>query len=710
MSDPEGPTGADPAPPVTSPARRPLVAGAPVAFGIYLAAALALFGAPLQHGSTDACLCVASTSDAGQTAWTFEWVPHALLHGLNPFYTHLLYAPQGFDVTLGPWLVPAAAVIFAPVTAIAGPLFAFNLAMLLSPVLAAFFAFLLARRLTRDFWPSLVGGWLFGFSTYVLGQLTSHLQSSLVFLVPAIVLLVVGLLTGEVSRRRSVALLVAALVLQFCISDEVFASMTLLGAIALALGYALGDRPARARVRGALGPIVLAYAAAAAIVSPYLYYALQPGGLPILSSRTDRFSTDLLGYVVPTPITRLGGLRFASVSHTFTAGFVEGGAYLGVPLLAMVVLAALRGWRRPQVRTIAITLIVVAILSLGGVLHVDGSSSIALPWAIVNHLPLLGQMLPARFALYAALLAALLAAGWLAASGPRLGRWVLAALAVASLWPAVGRHYWTSTPDLPALFATSAYRHVIGPHDTALLLPVGVGGQSMLWQAEARLSFAMASGYVEAPEQAGPYSHDPIYPTLVYSLPVPDQQRAAASFIASHHVTVAVLDPHGPAAAAWVPMLQQLGWAARAIDGAIVLRPAGIVPEPAQPTPAPPAPRAAGPIAAQLAAARSAGEYYRAFAAAKAARFCALLTPDALAAELQQRGAQPRACAIAMRSFLARNPALRAAAATASIGPVTIDAAHGYVAVTLAPGRLYYLPVHELGGRWLIDGIPAPSP
>ena len=57
-----------------------------------------------------------------------------------------------------PALVPGAALIFYPVTAIAGPLFAYNLAMLLCPVLAAFFTFLLCRRLTGQFWPALFGG------------------------------------------------------------------------------------------------------------------------------------------------------------------------------------------------------------------------------------------------------------------------------------------------------------------------------------------------------------------------------------------------------------------------------------------------------------------------------------------------------------------------------------------------------------------------
>ncbi|MEA2160262.1 MAG: hypothetical protein QOD66_2642, partial [Solirubrobacteraceae bacterium] len=282
---------------------------AAAAFVVYAVMGLVLFGQPLLHPGGHECLCIGSTTDAGVYVWAFRWWPHALLHGLNPFVTHLLYAPQGINLAHGT-LVPGAALIFAPVTAIAGPLFSFDLAMLLSPVLAAFFAFLLCRRVTRSFWPALVGGWLFGFSSFMLGQLVGHLNLTLVFLVPAVVHLVLRALAGELSRRRFAVLMTAALVLQFSFSVEVFAAMTMFGAVALAFAYTFGEAGIRARLRALLGPISVSYLSAVVLVSPYLYYALQPGGAPVLHGRTDLFSSDLLGFVVPTQITQLGGADF----------------------------------------------------------------------------------------------------------------------------------------------------------------------------------------------------------------------------------------------------------------------------------------------------------------------------------------------------------------------------------------------------------------
>ena len=166
------------------------------------------------------------------------------------------------------------------------------------------------------------------------------MQLTLVFLIRAIVHLVLRGLAGDLGRRRLFVLLVVALVLQFSFGAEVFVSFTLFGAVALAVGYPFADSRLRASLPSVLVPILLAYATTALIVSLYLYYALQPGGLPILLWRTDMFSNDLLAFVIPTEVTKLGGTHFLSTSSRFTAGIVEGGAYFGLPLIAMICLGA----------------------------------------------------------------------------------------------------------------------------------------------------------------------------------------------------------------------------------------------------------------------------------------------------------------------------------------------------------------------------------
>ena len=70
------------------------------------------------------------------------------------------------------------------------------------PALAAWTAFLLCRRLTEGaFWPSLAGGYLFGFSSYLMAAELTHVHTAAVFLVPVAALLVVRFVQGDLTRR-----------------------------------------------------------------------------------------------------------------------------------------------------------------------------------------------------------------------------------------------------------------------------------------------------------------------------------------------------------------------------------------------------------------------------------------------------------------------------------------------------------------------------
>ncbi len=75
-------------------------------------------------------------SDPQLFVWSLGWWPHAVIHGLNPFVTHVLWAPHGSNLV---WTtsVPGLALLLAPVTLAAGPGAAYNVAAVLLPALAA---------------------------------------------------------------------------------------------------------------------------------------------------------------------------------------------------------------------------------------------------------------------------------------------------------------------------------------------------------------------------------------------------------------------------------------------------------------------------------------------------------------------------------------------------------------------------------------------
>lgn len=534
---------------------------------VYLLAGFLMFGLPLLNGSG---LMLGVGTDPQIFIWAMAWWPHALLHGLDPIHTQALYYPDGLDLAHGA-MVPAAALLLSPVTAVLGPVGSYNVAMVLSPVLAATFAFLLCRRLTGSFWAALVGGWLFGFSPYVLGQMAGHLHLTLVFLVPAIVHLVVRAWDRELPARWLAVLLAIALTVQLYISAEVLVSTALFGAVALAAAYVLGDGEARHRLRALLPPIAFACVVAAILAAPYLFEAFKPGQVPALPARTDVVSADLLSYVLPSTLTQIGGSTFATTTAHFTEGGFEGGAYLTLPLIAMAALGAWAGRGNLWIRVALVTLVVIVICSFGGHLHINGAFTIPMPWAAIDRLPVLGQLLPARFADDVFLIVTMLAATWIAGTSSRAIAAVLAGLAVALAWPALGTGPWKSSTGLPPLFATNAYQRYISRRDVVLILPIGGSGSSMLWQAVAHFRFPIAGGYALPPEAPNPYSEDPLYPDL-NGVPAANAGPATKAFLAGHGVTLVLMAPGAPTTAPWQAFLEHLGWHATTHGGVLFMR------------------------------------------------------------------------------------------------------------------------------------------
>src|SRR5258707_13951371 len=99
-------------------ARRDSTSGA--AFAAYLALSVLYFGVRvLAHPGRN--YVGGYSTDPQSFIWSFAWWPHAILHGENPFYTHAVWAPAGFNLT---WTasVPGLAIPFAPLTLVAGPI------------------------------------------------------------------------------------------------------------------------------------------------------------------------------------------------------------------------------------------------------------------------------------------------------------------------------------------------------------------------------------------------------------------------------------------------------------------------------------------------------------------------------------------------------------------------------------------------------------
>ena len=517
--------------------------GTLAALALFLTVDVVYFGRALSDPS-GSCACL-SGHDPETYMWFLAYWPHTILAGHNPFLTQALFAPD--QVNLGAvTLVPAAALIAAPVTLLLGPMVSYNLLALTAPVLAALAAFALCRYVTRRVWPSLLGGYLFGFSPYMLGHMMGHLDLVLVFPIPAIVLVALRHMDGQIGRRRCVTLLVLLLMTLYLSSPELTLTFVVVGG--LVLGAALALAPER---RGALldlaRVVLVSGAIAVAVLSVFIYYALTGDLTTEFFHTFPQFGGDALGLVVPTDVLRLGDAWTRSIAQSFIVGTPESGIYVGLPAALVVAGYGLTRWHAKATRILLTAFALAVVLLLGSHLMAEGRRVLPLPWHWLHHVPLLGRAIPVRFGVYLFLVVALLVAMWLAEPARRASKglkWAMALLIFATMVPNVGKGYWFSRPSNPRFFTTDAYRHVIARDETVLALPWGNLGTSMLWQAETGFYFRMPEGYLGALLPTD-YLRDPFLAPLLESA-TNFTPRQLLEFLARRRVGTVVVDAANP--------------------------------------------------------------------------------------------------------------------------------------------------------------------
>ncbi len=164
----------------------------------------------------------AAAGDHLQLGWAF-WLPgHQLERGAAPWADPYSFRPEASaSPNVQGWLL---ATPFWPLDRLFGPVWAYNLIVLLSFVAAGGFACWWLRSLGLSRAAAVVGGVAFALAPYRVGQSTGHLLGLISFLLPATLL--------ALERRRFAWAAVALCAVP--LSGQVHLAM---GAVVLALGY-----------------------------------------------------------------------------------------------------------------------------------------------------------------------------------------------------------------------------------------------------------------------------------------------------------------------------------------------------------------------------------------------------------------------------------------------------------------------------------------
>lgn len=380
----------------------------------------------------------AGAEEAGLHLWHLWWVSEALLHGRNPFWTHLLFYPDGVQLYVQTLSAPNA-VIALPVYLLAGPVAAFNTVIVLGFALTGFGVFLLARQYAGGFWGPLLCGALITLGPFHFGQLqNSHVNLFSMQWIPLYIHALTLLDERSGRWRIGYAAGMAALVV---LSDWYWASVC--GALTIVwmltrLGLA-PERRALARRYAffaagaslALAPLI------AGMIANRKFIPLAGGPRSEIWEAYVRYSSaDLFGLFFPNVYHPLWGAQVEQMLRPIAEPFAPSGWYVaaGWTLAALAIIGIWSSWRR------ALHLLIVGVclwvLALGPTLWVLGrDSGIPMPYAWLDRLPLFGAARkPALFIAPVLAILSVLAALGLDALRQRLpSAWRAAPVAVAAL-------------------------------------------------------------------------------------------------------------------------------------------------------------------------------------------------------------------------------------------------------------------------------------
>ncbi len=333
----------------------------------------------------------ASVEDGIQNVWNVWWALRALTAGQNPFWTDLLFYPDGVQLyvqTLG--LINILPIL--PVAALFGPVAGFNAGILLAMAASGYAAFLLARFFTPRLSIALLCGLLLTASPLHMLKLQIH-QVNLISVEWLALYLLALLHLERAPSWRTVAATVGAALLVL-LGDWYWLLIALICSVPWALA-ALARSTQRARLLWAFFAVgVGVFLAALPMLAGML---LARNWLPKATPHDSiwlyyikGFSSDALTMFAPNMLHPLWGEMLWRLIRPAQTNFATDGWYVaaGWVLLACAAIGLPRLWR--QQRPLALMAAGAWIFSLGPELQVAGyQTGIPMPYALLQNVPLL---------------------------------------------------------------------------------------------------------------------------------------------------------------------------------------------------------------------------------------------------------------------------------------------------------------------------------
>jgi hypothetical protein len=458
------------------------------------------------------------TADVDLFAWFMRYNATAIAHGHLPaLVTVAMNAPRGINLMWNTsFLLPG--VVLAPVTLLAGAQTSLTVLLTLGMAGSAATLFWVLRRWGASMTAAALGGAVYGFSPAIVNSGIGHYHLEFAVLPPLIIDALLRIVTGRGSAVRTgiwLGLLTAAQVLT---GEELLADTAVTGLVLVAVLAAGYRREVRDKARNAAAGVASALAVML-LVCGYALWVQFHGPLAQHNSPAgpDPFTNRAAFFVNPSGALLFHTTASAASAAAYSRGLSEYLAYLGWPLLVVLVAASVRYFRDPKVRAAAVTWAVLELLSFGGGTMTSGSWFDVPGWLLPFHWlqgsPVLSQVLPDRLSILAdGAAAAVLAFSLdLARSSARpawnwRGGSLPIAIAAIAVLPLIPLPYQVApTTPVPAGWQTAFTRLKLTPEDRVLVVPVASGRrpQVLRWQADTGEPASMIGGYFVGPNKNG---------------------------------------------------------------------------------------------------------------------------------------------------------------------------------------------------------------
>jgi hypothetical protein len=456
-----------------------------------------------------------NVTDVNLFAWFIRYSAESVAHGSLPaLVTTAMNAPHGINLMWNTSLL-LPGVLLTPVTLLAGPQTTLTVLLTLGFAGSAASMYWVLRRWGVQIGPAALGGALYGFSPALVAAAVGHYHLEFAVLPPLLIDAILRIVTGRghpVKNGVWLGLLAAA---QFFIGEELLVDTVLAAGVVLvvlvvmkpgAVGGQAGRSVAGLAVAAGVALVICAYALWVQFHGPLAEHG-SPWNASHYRNRAAAFVTPAGNMLLHTP----SGAAAVARHPAYVPEYV---AYLGYPLLVLLIIAAIRYWRDLRIRVAAVSCAVLEILSLGGTQVVRGTTvpPVLLPWHWLANLPVLSQVLPDRLSiladgLAAAVLAVSLQLALSAAEQPRWRRQVipvaLAAIAVLPLIPLP--FHTTPVAAVPAGYRAAFTRLALPRDARVLVVPVPNGhiSQGLRWYADTGYPGSMNGGYFIGPNREG---------------------------------------------------------------------------------------------------------------------------------------------------------------------------------------------------------------